>query len=93
MDNFRIPGRRTQAHLTSLLASETGSIFNIDVELDLVNADGLDPKDCHQNVWSASALSGLFVIQQQDLAGCQACMESTSQGECVNAGPQAVGPG
>ncbi|KAF3856178.1 hypothetical protein F7725_016901 [Dissostichus mawsoni] len=35
----------------------------------------------------------LFVIQQQDLAGCQAGVESTSQGECVNADPQAVGLG
>lgn len=41
----------------------------------------------------ASALSGPFVIQQKDLAGCQAGMESTSQGERVNVGPQAVGPG
>lgn len=52
----------------------------------------IGPQDFHQNAWTASALSGLFVIQQQDLAGCQAGMESTSQGECVNAGPQAVGP-
>lgn len=51
------------------------------------------PQDWHQNARPASALSGLFVIQQQDLAGSQAGMESSSQGECVNAGPQAVGPG
>lgn len=53
----------------------------------------IGPQDCHQNAWPASALSGLFVIQQQDLADCQAGMESASQGKCVNVGPQAVGPG
>lgn len=46
----------------------------------------IGPQDCHQTTRAASALSGLLVIQQQDLAGCQAGMESTSQGECVNAG-------
>ena len=40
-------------------------------------------QDCHQNACSASALSGLFVIQQQALAGCQAGVESSSQGESV----------
>lgn len=53
----------------------------------------IDSQDCHQNAWPASALSGLFVIQQQDLAGCQAGVESTSQREYFNVSPQAVGPG
>lgn len=94
MDSFCIPGRLIQAHLTSLLASDTGSIFNIDVGLDLANADQDRPSRLPPKMLGpASALSGPFVIQQKDLAGCQAGMESTSQGERVNVGPQAVGPG
>ena len=43
---------------------------------------------------SASALSGLFVIQQQALAGWQAWRGvGLPGGECVNVGPEARGPG
>lgn len=45
------------------------------------------------SAYPASSLSVLVVIQQQDLAGCQAGMESTSQRDFVNVGPQAVGLG
>lgn len=52
----------------------------------------IGPQDCHQNAWPVSALSGLFLIQQQDLTEFQSGMESDSQGEYFNVGPQALGP-
>ncbi|KAK2915193.1 hypothetical protein Q8A73_005787 [Channa argus] len=81
---------RIQALLMSVVASETGPVFNIDIELDQITADEDMPSRLPPK---CLALSGLFVIQQQDLAGRLVGMESTSQGECVNMGLQGMGPG
>lgn len=78
--------------LASVVTSETCSIFNVDVEHNLVGANKARPPRLPPKRFACQSLSGLFVIQQQYLSGCQAEMESDSHRECFNVGPQAMRP-